>query len=430
MFEIKPIQRPVDAIVTVPGSKSYTNRALLVASLAKGHSRLTGALFSDDTRYMYEALRQLGVAIAANEDRCSFEIIGNGGKISVSRANLYVGNSGTTTRSLVSYVGLGKGEFIIDGDQPMRRSRPISDLLDSLRQIGVDARSQYNNDCLPVIVCANRLQGGYARLNANKSSQFLTSLMLVAPYAIDGLTIEIVDKLKKPYIDITMSVMEAFGVQVINKDYRQFRIPVGQQYKPREYAIEPDASSASYFFAAAALTGGRVRVKNLTTDSTQGDIRFVDILEKMGCHVNRHSAGIEVMGPKQLKGIDVDMNAISDTALTLAAIAPFASDRVVIRNIEHTRWQETDRIHAMVTELRKLGVDVVEHQDGVEIQPSKIEPAEIDTYNDHRVAMSFSLIGLKAPGIRIKNPDCVSKTFPNFFDVLASLTQPIDFPNP
>ena len=430
MFEIKPIQRPVDAIVTVPGSKSYTNRALLVASLAKGHSRLTGALFSDDTRYMYEALRQLGVAIAANEDRCSFEIIGNGGKISVSRANLYVGNSGTTTRSLVSYVGLGKGEFVIDGDEPMRRSRPISDLLDSLRQIGVDARSQYNNDCLPVIVCANRLQGGYARLNANKSSQFLTSLMLVAPYAIDGLTIEIVDKLKKPYIDITMSVMEAFGVQVINKDYRQFRIPVGQQYKPREYAIEPDASSASYFFAAAALTGGRVRVKNLTTDSTQGDIRFVDVLEKMGCHVNRHSAGIEVMGPKQLKGIDVDMNAISDTALTLAAIAPFASDRVVIRNIEHTRWQETDRIHAMVTELRKLGVDVVEHQDGVEIQPSKIEPAEIDTYNDHRVAMSFSLIGLKAPGIRIKNPDCVSKTFPTFFDVLASLTQPVDFPNP
>lgn len=430
MFEIKPIQRPVDAIVTVPGSKSYTNRALLIASLAKGHSRLTGALFSDDTRYMYEALRQLGVAIAANEDRCSFEIIGNGGKISVNRANLYVGNSGTTTRSLVSYVGLGKGEFVIDGDEPMRRSRPISDLLDSLRQIGVDARSQYDNGCLPVIVCANRLQGGHARLNANKSSQFLTSLMLVAPYAIDGLTIEIVDKLKKPYIDITMSVMEAFGVQVINKDYRQFRIPVGQQYKPREYAIEPDASSASYFFAAAALTGGRVRVKNLTTDSTQGDIRFVDILEKMGCHVNRHSAGIEVMGPKQLKGIDVDMNAISDTALTLAAIAPFASDRVVIRNIEHTRWQETDRIHAMVTELRKLGVDVVEHQDGVEIQPSKVQPADIDTYDDHRVAMSFSLIGLKTPGIRIKNPDCVSKTFPTFFDVLASLTQPVDFPNP
>ena len=430
MIEIEPIQNPVDAIVTVPGSKSYTNRALLIASLAKGHSRLTGALFSDDTRYMYEALRQLGVAIAANEERCSFEVIGNGGKISVNHANLYVGNSGTTTRSLVSYVGLGKGEFIIDGDEPMRRSRPISDLLDSLRQIGVDARSQYDNDYLPVVVCANGLQGGHARLNASKSSQFLTSLMLVAPYAVNGLEIDIVDKLKRPYIDITMSVMNAFGVHVINKNYRYFHIPAGQQYEPREYAIEPDASSASYFFAAAALTGGRVRVKDLTSDSTQGDIRFVDVLERMGCHVNRQSSGIEVMGPAQLKGIDVDMNAISDTALTLAAIAPFAEDRVAIRNIEQTRWQETDRIHAMVTELRKLGVDVVEHQDGVEIYPSKIKPAKIDTYDDHRVAMSFSLIGLKVPGIRIKNPECVSKTFPSFLDVLANLGEPINLPNP
>ena len=237
------------------------------------------------------------------------------------------------------------------------------------------------------------------------------------------------DKLKRPYIDITMSVMNAFGVHVINKNYRYFHIPAGQQYEPREYAIEPDASSASYFFAAAALTGGRVRVKDLTSDSTQGDIRFVDVLERMGCHVNRHSSGIEVMGPTQLKGIDVDMNAISDTALTLAAIAPFAEDRVAIRNIEQTRWQETDRIHAMVTELRKLGVDVVEHQDGVEIYPSKIKPAKIDTYDDHRVAMSFSLIGLKVPGIRIKNPECVSKTFPSFLDVLANLGEPINLPN-
>ena len=245
--------------------------------------------------------------------------------------------------------------------------------------------------------------------------------MLVAPYAVNGLEIEIIDKLKKPYIDITMSVMEEFGVHVVNKDYRSFQIAPGQQYTPREYSIEPDASSASYFFAAAALTGGRVRVKNLTADSTQGDIRFVDILEKMGCRVNRYSSGIEVMGPEQLTGIDVDMNAISDTALTLAAIAPFARERVVIRNIQHTRWQETDRIHAMVAELQRLGVDVVEHQDGVEILPSEIKPAEIDTYDDHRVAMSFSLVGLKVPGIRIRNPGCVSKTFPNFFDVLANL---------
>ena len=421
MIEIEPIQKPVEAIVTVPGSKSYTNRALLVAALAKGHSRLTGALFSDDTRYMFEALRQLGVAIAANEDRCSFEIIGNGGRIPFSRANLYVGNSGTTARSLVSYVTLGKGEFVIDGDEPMRRSRPISDLLDALKQLGVDAYSQYDNGCLPVIVCTNGLQGGRTRLNASKSSQFLTSLMLVAPYANNGMEIEIVGKLKKPYIDITMSVMAAFGTQVVNEAYRHFRITADQRYEPREYAIEPDASSASYFFAAAALTGGRVRVRNLTTDSTQGDVGFVDVLEKMGCQVNRYSNGTEVTGPKQLKGIDVDMKEISDTSLTLAAIAPFADDKVTIRNIEHTRWQETDRIQAMTTELRKLGVTVVEHQDGVEIHPSNISPAEIDTYHDHRVAMAFSLIGLKIPGIRIKDPGCVSKTFPRFFDVLATL---------
>ena len=421
MIEIEPIQKPVEAVVTVPGSKSYTNRALLVATLAKGHSRLTGALFSDDTRYMFEALRQLGVAIAANEDRCSFEIIGNGGKIPFSRANLYIGNSGTTARSLVSYVALAKGEFVIDGDEPMRRSRPISDLLDALKQLGVDAYSQYDNGCLPVIVRTSGIQGGSTRLNASKSSQFLTSLLLVAPYAENGMEIEILGKLKKPYIDITMSVMAAFGVQVVNEDYCYFRVIDGQRYEPREYAIEPDASSASYFFAAAALTGGRVRVRHLTTDSIQGDIGFVDVLEKMGCQVNRYSNGTEVMGPERLKGIDVDMKEISDTSLTLAAIAPFADETVTIRNIEHTRWQETDRIHAMVTELQKLGVSVVEHQDGVEIHPSNISPAEIDTYHDHRVAMSFSLIGLKVPGIRIKDPDCVSKTFPKFFDVLATL---------
>lgn len=423
MIEIQPVQKTIDATVTVPGSKSYTNRALLVAALAEGRSRLTGALFSDDTHYMFQALRQLGVAIEADENQCTFEVTGNGGKIPVDYAELYIGNSGTTSRSLVSYVALGKGCFTIDGDEPMRRTRPISDLLDALRHLGVDVRSKFDNGCLPVIVRANGLRGGKTRLNASKSSQFLTSLMLVAPYAENGLAIEIVDKLKKPYIDITMSVMKAFGIEVDNEDYRYFRIAGEWRYQPREYAVEPDASNASYFFAAAALTGGRVRVRNLSMDSVQGDVHFVDVLEKMGCTVNRYADRIEVIGPSQLKGIDVDMNAISDTSLTLAAIAPFADSKVIIRNIEHTRWQETDRIHAMVTELRKLGVHVVERQDGVEISRSKITPAAIDTYNDHRIAMSFSLVGLKVPGLRIKNPGCVSKTFPTFFDILESLNK-------
>ena len=421
MNEIQPLRKPVDATIEVPGSKSYTNRALLVAALANGRSTLTGALFSDDTRYMCNALRTLGVQIEADEAQATFRVNGNGGDIPVESTQLYIGNSGTTSRSLVSYVSLGHGKFVIDGDEPMRRSRPISDLLNALTQIGVAARSQFDNGHLPVIVQANGLKGGKTRLDASKSSQFLTSLLLIAPYAKNDMEIEVIGKLKTPYIDITTSVMEAFGVTVVNNNYRRFRIAGQQSYQPREYQIEPDASSASYFFAAAALTGGRVKVKHLHLNSVQGDVQFVRVLEEMGCQVSADTDGIEVSGPERLHGVDVDMNALSDTALTLAAIAPFADSKTIIRNIEHTRWQETDRIHAMVTELRKLGVSVVEHRDGVEIMPAAILPAAIDTYRDHRVAMAFSLIGLRVPGIQICDPGCVSKTFPRFFRVLRRL---------
>ena len=421
MIEMQPIRKPVNATIEVPGSKSYTNRALLVAAMARGASTVTGALFSDDTHYMSSSLRKLGVEVDADEKRATFDVRGNGGNIPVSSAQLYIGNSGTTSRSLVAYVSLGHGKFVIDGDEPMRHGRPISDLLDALTQIGVSARTQFDNGHLPVIVEADGLKGGKTRLDVSKSSQFLTALLLVAPYAKNEMEIEVVGNREMPYIDITLAVMEAFGVQVINEGYKYFRIEGGQQYQPRVYHIEPDASNASYFFAAAALTGGRVTVQHLHLDSIQGDVRFVQILEQMGCQVTVSDAGITVTGPRQLKGIDVDMKAISDTSLTLAAIAPFADSKVIIRNIEHTRWQETDRIHAMVTELRKLGVPVVEHQDGLEISPAPITPAAIDTYQDHRVAMAFSLIGLKARGIRINDPECVSKTFPNYFDVLERL---------
>ena len=421
MIEIQPIRKPLNTTVQVPGSKSYTNRALLVAAMARGVSIVTGALFSDDTHYMSTSLRKLGVKVDADEKRATFDVHGNGGNIPVSNAELYIGNSGTTSRSLTAYVSLGHGKFVIDGDEPMRHGRPISDLLDSLMQIGVSARSQFDNGHLPVIVEANGLEGGRTRLDVSKSSQFLTALLLIAPCAKNGMEIEIVGDRKMPYIDITLAVMEAFGVQVTHEDYKYFRIEGGQQYQPRVYNVEPDASSASYFFAAAALTGGRVTVQHLHLDSPQGDVRFVSVLEQMGCQVDVSDIGITVTGPRQLKGIDVDMRAISDTSLTLAAIAPFADSKVTIRNIEHTRWQETDRIHAMVTELRKLGVPVVEHQDGLEIFPSPITPAAIDTYDDHRVAMAFSLIGLKTHGIQINNPECVGKTFPHYFQVLEKL---------
>lgn len=421
MIEIQPISKPIDATVRVPGSKSYTNRALLVAAMASGVSTLTGALFSDDTRYMSAALRKLGVEIDADEKRATFAVHGNGGEIPVSSAELYIGNSGTTSRSLTAYVSLGHGRFVIDGDEPMRHGRPIADLLDALRQIGVSARTQFENGHLPVIIEADGLTGGKTRLDVSKSSQFLTALLLIAPYAKNGMEIEVIGNREMPYIDITRSVMAAFGVQVISEDYKFFRIEGGQQYQPRSYNIEPDASNASYFFAAAALTGGRVTVEHLNLDSAQGDVQFVRLLEKMGCHVAVSDTGITITGPERLKGIDVDMQTISDTSLTLAAIAPFADSKVTIRNIEHTRWQETDRIHAMVTELRKLGVPVVEHRDGLEISPAPIKPAAIDTYEDHRVAMAFSLVGLKASGIRINDPECVSKTFPDYFQVLREL---------
>ena len=374
MIEMQPIRKPVNATIEVPGSKSYTNRALLVAAMARGASTVTGALFSDDTHYMSSSLRKLGVEVDADEKRATFDVRGNGGNIPVSSAQLYIGNSGTTSRSLVAYVSLGHGKFVIDGDEPMRHGRPISDLLDALTQIGVSARTQFDNGHLPVIVEADGLKGGKTRLDVSKSSQFLTALLLIAPCAKNGMEIEVVGNREMPYIDITLAVMEAFGVQVINEDYKYFRIEGGQQYQPRVYHIEPDASNASYFFAAAALTGGCVTIQHLHLDSIQGDVRFVQILEQMGCQVTVSDAGITVTGPRQLKGIDVDMKAISDTSLTLAAIAPFADSKVTIRNIEHTRWQETDRIHAMVTELRKLGVPVVEHQDGLEISPAPITP--------------------------------------------------------
>ncbi len=421
MIEIQPLHIPPNVTIAVPGSKSYTNRALLVAALAHGNSTLTGALFSDDTHYMCNALQKLGTPIVEDRAHATFHVTGNGGHIPAQGAELYIGNSGTTSRSLISYVSLGRGKFIIDGDEPMRRGRPISELLDALTLLGVSARSQFNNGHLPVVVKADGLEGGKTRLDASRSSQFLTSLMLIAPYTKNGMEIEVVGNLKTPYIDITVAVMEAFGVQVINEDYRYFRIAGGQQYQSRTYAIEPDASSASYFFAAAAITSGCVTVKHLHTDSAQGDVQFIHVLEKMGCNVTASGTGITVSGPVQLRGIDVDMKAISDTALTLAAIAPFADSSVVIRNIEHIRWQETDRIHAMVTELRKLGVPVVEHQDSVEISPARIIPAAVDTYSDHRIAMAFSLIGLKVPGIQINDPACVNKTFPNYFEVLQEL---------
>ena len=420
-LEIRPLRHPVDADVSVPGSKSYTNRALLIAALANGRSRLAGALESDDTRYMAGALSALGVDIRV-ECESIFSIDGAGGRIPVSNAKLFVGNSGTTCRFLTAYLGLGNGTYTLDG-VPRMRERPIQDLIDSLRPLGVHARSVEGNGCPPVVVDASGLEGGRTHIPGDRSSQYLTALLLVAPYARNDVEIRVTgDLVSRPYIDMTVRIMHDFGVNVAVVDGNVFLVKSGQRYTPAEYAIEPDASNASYFFAAAALTGGRIKVRDLSTDSAQGDVRFVDVLERMGCAVRIRSDGIEVRGPERLSGVDVDMNTMPDVVQTLCALAPFASEPVTMRNIANLRIKETDRIAAITAELTKLGVRVEPRPDALTVHPAScIRPAELDTYDDHRMAMSMALIGLKAPGIAIRDPACVNKTFPSYFQCLDAL---------
>ena len=423
-LEIRPLTRPVDAEVTVPGSKSYTNRALVMAALAGGRSVLRGALFSDDTRHMADALRRLGIQVAADEKEARFEVDGCAGHIPAAGADLFVGNSGTSARFLVSLAALGRGTFVIDGVARMRE-RPIQDLLDGLRPLGVRASARYDNGCPPVVVEADGIAGGKTRMAGGTSSQYFTSILLAAPCARRDVEIEVVgDLVSKPYLDVTLAGMRDFGAEAWRDGYERFRVRAGQGYRGRVYDVEPDASGASYFFAAAALTGGRVRVRGLSLASAQGDVHFVDVLERMGCRVECGQDFIEVRGPKRLKGIDVDLNATPDLAQTLAALAPFAEGPTTIRNVGSMRIKETDRIAAVVAELRRLGVQAAELPDGLVIPPAeRILPATVQTYDDHRMAMSFALVGLKAEGIAINDPGCVSKTFPGYFEKLEELRQ-------
>lgn len=421
IVKIQPFRQRVDADVSVPGSKSYTNRALLIAALASGRSRLAGALESDDTRYMAEALSTLGVQIRIESDG-TFIVDGAGGRIRVPGSRLFVGNSGTAARFLTGYVSLGCGEYTLDGD-PRMRERPIQDLIDALRPLGVRARSLAGNGCPPVVVHGAGLEGGRTELPGNRSSQYLSALLMVAPYARKDVEVHVTGNLvSRPYIEMTVNIMRDFGVYVGARDASVFHVKAGQRYTPSEYTIEPDASNASYFFAVAALTGGRIKVRNLSWESAQGDVGFVDVLGRMGCAVSNLPDGIEVRGPERLSGIDVDMNAMPDVVQTLCALAPFATGPVTARNIANLRIKETDRIAAVAAELARMGVRAVARPDSLTVYPSaRIRPAEIDTYEDHRMAMSMALVGLKAPGIAIRNPDCVDKSFPSYFQCLDKL---------
>ncbi len=418
---IEPLAHPPDATVRVPGSKSITNRALLIAALAEGPSDLHGALFSDDTRYMAAALDQLGIAVALDPAAARIDVRGGGGGWTARAAELFVGNAGTAMRFLVAALCLGQGRYRIDGTARMRE-RPIDDLVAALRQLGGQLRCEADNGCPPVLVEAAGLAGGTAEIDAGRSSQFLSAVLQVAPYAARDVTVVVRGTaIAQPYIDMTIGVMGAFGVRVERDGYRRFHVPSGQRYAARRYAIEPDASSAHYFWAAAALTGGRVRVEGLSRDSMQGDVRFAALLEEMGATVRWEADAIEVRGPTRLRGIDADMNAISDTAPTLAVLGAFATGPVRLRNIAHLRWQESDRLRAVATELARLGAVVEELPDGLLVQPSPLRPARVHTYDDHRVAMAFALVALVVPGVTIDDPGCVAKTFPDYFERLEGL---------
>lgn len=418
-LEIIPVSRPVLGAIRPPGSKSLTNRALMIAALANGPSRLTGILDSVDTRVMIDSLQRLGIQVSPDWAGHTLSLTGLGGRLPVTQANLWCENSGTSIRFLTALCATANGSFHLDGNARMRE-RPIAPLVDALKAIGVDARCELNNGCPPVAISTSGLPGGRIQVAGNMSSQYLSGLLMAAPAAQSSVTVEVVGELvSRPYVDMTLEMMRSFGAIVDEPEPNHFRIEA-TPYVGRVYDIEPDASAASYFFAVAAVTGGRVTVEGLHRNALQGDVQFVDALVQMGCEAEWNENSITLQG-KPLHGVDIDMNAISDTAQTLACVAPFATGPTRIRNVAHMRLKETDRVSAVVTELQRAGLKVEEHQDGMTIFPGPIQPCEIHTYDDHRMAMSFSLLGLRTSGIRIADPGCTSKTYPEYFSDLETL---------
>ena len=417
---LSPIQK-ISGSVVLPGSKSLSNRILLLSMLAEGKTEIQNLLDSDDVRRMVEGLETLGIQLEENRAENLITVSGTSGIIPVKEATLMLGNAGTAIRPLTAAMTLGHGRFVLDGVQRMRE-RPIIDLINGLSQLGANLRCINGTDCPPVEVIAEGLPGGISRLSGAISSQYLTAILLAAPYADKEVQIEITDKLVSvPYVEMTLRLMQSFGVSVNHENFRLFHIPRQTYRSPGNIFVEGDASSASYFLAGAAITKGSVTVKGCGTDSLQGDARFAEVLEKMGAKVEWEPQQVKLTG-NSLNGIDVDMNQMPDAAMTLAVAALFASGPTAIRNIYNWRVKETERLQAVSTELRKLGAEVEEGYDYLVIQPpEQIRKAEIDTYDDHRMAMAFSLAACGSSPVTINNPGCVSKTFPDYFEVLNGL---------
>ena len=410
--------------ITLPGSKSLSNRILLLAALASGTTRVTNLLDSDDVRHMLNALRQLGVHYDLSDDRKTCVLHGLGGVFKVAApVELFLGNAGTAVRPLTAALCISDGTFTITGE-PRMYERPIGDLLDAMRALGADIACTSHEGYPPLVIRGKRLAGGEVSIKGNVSSQYLTALLMVAPLLSSDLLIRVEGELvSKPYIDITLDTMRSFGVAVENRNYQTFSVRGGQTYQsPGDIMVEGDASSASYFLAAAAIAGGPIKVHGTGSASVQGDAKFAEVLRQMGAEVEYSDYWIQVTGKGQLRGVDVDLNHIPDAAMTIATTALFAEGPTCIRNVYNWRVKETDRLAAMATELRKVGADVEEGEDFIRIvPPQKILPAAIDTYNDHRMAMCFSLAAFGDAPITINDPKCTSKTFPEYFAEFARI---------
>ena len=413
----------VNGQVTVPGSKSLSNRALLLAAIAQGDTLLTNLLDSDDIRHMLNALTALGVETHLDSAANTCLVKGIGGAFSVSPAEpLFLGNAGTAMRPLCAVLAASPVEVVLTGE-PRMLERPIGDLVTALRQAGAHIDYLSNDGYPPVHIHASRFVGGEVSVDGSVSSQFLTALLMAAPLAEENVRIRIIGELvSKPYIDITLDTMEKFGVKVTNHDYKVFDVTAGQVYRsPGTFMVEGDASSASYFLAAAAIKGGTVCVHGIGKASIQGDVRFAEVLAAMGAQVTMEDTCVTVSG-RPLTGVDMDMNHIPDAAMTIATTALFASSPTTIRNVYNWRVKETDRLHAMATELQKVGARVEEGRDYIKIWPAEqLRHAAIDTYNDHRMAMCFSLLNLSDVSVTINDPGCTAKTFPDYFERYASI---------
>jgi 3-phosphoshikimate 1-carboxyvinyltransferase len=420
---LKPIKH-VNGQIQLPGSKSLSNRILLLSAMARGTTEVYNLLDSDDTVHMIEALRMLGIKLRLSEDKTRCQVLGLGGPFPLQDTELFLGNAGTAVRPLCATLCLGQGIFTITGE-PRMYQRPIRDLVDALRQLGAQINYLREDGFPPLSIRADGIKGGTVSIRGNISSQYLTALLLASPLAQNDTIIEVEgDLVSKPYIDMTVDVIRRFGAEVEVSGYERFSVPGGQGYQsPGEALVEGDASSATYFMAAAAIRGGTVRVDGVGSDSVQGDVKLADVLEQMGAVVRRGVDWIEV-SRGELRGVDLDLNSIPDAAMTVATTALFAKGKTAIRNVHNWRVKETDRLAAMASELRKVGAEVIEGENYLEITPpERITAATIDTYNDHRMAMCFSLAALGDAEITINDPGCVSKTFPDYFDTLARIAR-------